>query len=455
MLESLEIENFKAFSNKQKLKLSPITLIYGPNSSGKSSLIQSIMMLKQSILSKNKDGVVITSGDSIGLGDFKSLVNSQNEDKKIFLSLHYKNNHNAQDYMQKFSRKMLFSNNDSRNLNFIIGFQKVPYIEHYNFNCIDKNNKNNKNNIKINIDFDKVYHTSQNNDYVLRESGYLKFSLLNRHDSQNISSDELNILNRNLSSLFKSNSRINFPTEPEKSLFILNDYMEKIVDDIEHLFNNILYLGPLRSSPKRFYSADISNYQKGQGKKNLGMELFNASKEVKEKVNDLLSKFNIPYVVDAKDIGNYNTGTLISIQLTDIRNNAVITPKDVGFGIGQVLPIILESVIASNKTLCIEQPEIHLHPKLQADLADLFIDSIMENGNQWIIETHSESLMLRIQRRIREKKLSKDKVSVLYVDIGEFGAQVTELPLDDDGDFMTEWPNGFFEERLNELFGNE
>nr|MBF4243281.1 hypothetical protein [Vibrio anguillarum] len=73
--------------------------------------------------------------------------------------------------------------------------------------------------------------------------------------------------------------------------------------------------------------------------------------------------------------------------------------------------------------------------------------------NQWIIETHSEALMLRIQRRIREGTLPKEMVSVLYVDVGDLGAQVTELKLDDEGDFLTHWPNGFFEERVNEMFG--
>jgi len=195
----------------------------------------------------------------------------------------------------------------------------------------------------------------------------------------------------------------------------------------------------LRSSPKRFYSAETNQYSKGEGKNNLGIELYKAIGSVKGPINQYLRQFEIPYELDASNIGNINSGDVISIELKDLRNN-------------KVLPIILESLISKNKILCVEQPEIHLHPKLQAHLADLFIDSV-NNNNQWIIETHSEALMLRIQRRIREGKISKEDVSVLYVDAGDHGAQITPLHLDNDGDFTVHWPNGFFEERLNEQVG--
>lgn len=448
MIEYLEIENFKAFSQRQRLKMAPLTLIYGPNSSGKSSIIQSIMMIRQTILSKQRDGVIVTSGDNIHLGDFKSLVYSQDISKNISFSFVYKNNINAKDYYQETSKKILFSNNDHRTLELSINLVNgLSYINQYSFVSEDKSTE------KVNFSFSKIYGTSEDNDYHLSNKGVFLNNILKIQNST-FDKEKLDIMFEDLySSPFKINRKINFPTRTLKENTIIEDYMNRASDDIGFFFENLTYLGPLRSSPKRFYSSDISNYQKGQGKKNLGLELFNTSVNVKENINVLLRDFAIPYEIDAKDIGDSNTGNLIKIELKDLRNNAIITPKDVGFGIGQVLPIILESMIVNNKTISIEQPEIHLHPKLQAQLADLFIDSALKNNNQWIIETHSESLMLRLQRRIKEKKIDKNLISVLYVDVGENGAQVTELPLDDDGDFTIEWPNGFFEERLNEVFG--
>ncbi|WP_145530864.1 AAA family ATPase, partial [Yersinia alsatica] len=146
---------------------------------------------------------------------------------------------------------------------------------------------------------------------------------------------------------------------------------------------------------------------------------------------------------------------IISLMLRDIRNNTKVTPADVGFGIGQVLPIITCAIAKKHQIICVEQPEIHLHPRLQAHLADLFISTsdINEGGNQWIVETHSEALMLRVQRRIKEGKIDKNRVCVLYVDVGKSGTSVEILPLDKDGDFLKHWPDGFFEERLNETMG--
>ncbi|MDC5686487.1 DUF3696 domain-containing protein, partial [Acinetobacter baumannii] len=140
--------------------------------------------------------------------------------------------------------------------------------------------------------------------------------------------------------------------------------------------------------------------------------------------------------------------------LVDRHTGLKTTLVDVGFGIGQVLPIILEGLVKNRGTICIEQPEIHLHPKLQANLANFFAKDIKSKyPNQWIIETHSEALLLRFQRLIKHKELEPNDISIIYVNPTETGAEVIPIPLDEDGDFTITWPNGFFEERLDEMFG--
>ena len=103
--------------------------------------------------------------------------------------------------------------------------------------------------------------------------------------------------------------------------------------------------------------------------------------------------------------------------------------------------------------VCVEQPELHLHPAMQARLGDVFIDAALGGNNvQFLIETHSESLMLRILRRIREGRLSPDDVSVLYIDQDKNGiSHVVDLEINEAGDFITAWPHGFFDERLVEI----
>ena len=100
----------------------------------------------------------------------------------------------------------------------------------------------------------------------------------------------------------------------------------------------------------------------------------------------------------------------------------------------------------------VEQPEIHLHPRLQAEFGSFLADCIKsKQGNQFIIETHSEHLILRLQRLVREGILKPQDISVIFVSKKPGGAKAQCLELDENGDFIDDWPGGFFPERLKEL----
>jgi predicted ATPase len=187
--------------------------------------------------------------------------------------------------------------------------------------------------------------------------------------------------------------------------------------------------------------------------------LFDNSSEV-VKVNQWLEVLDIPYSLRVTPVSASGSasllGDLVALVLTDRRAGVDVTPADVGFGVSQVLPIVVQLLAKQRSVICIEQPEIHLHPRLQTRLADLLIETTAQDGraNQVLVETHSEHLVLRLRRRIREGTLESDRVAVLYVDTDADGAsRVTRLRLDDQGDFLDEWPAGFFDERLEELFG--
>lgn len=151
------------------------------------------------------------------------------------------------------------------------------------------------------------------------------------------------------------------------------------------------------------------------------------------------------------------------LVLVDLRTNTVVTHRDVGIGISQVLPVLVMAYGSQNKLLAMEQPEIHLHPALQAELGDVFIKSALgEQKNTFVLETHSEHLILRLLRRIRETSdgelaeglmpLRSDQITILYVQPGKNGSEVIEIPVNDDGEFTKPWPDGFFAERARELY---
>ena len=140
------------------------------------------------------------------------------------------------------------------------------------------------------------------------------------------------------------------------------------------------------------------------------------------------------------------------LVLKDKRSGVTVSHRDVGVGISQVLPVLAALYGSTYKTILIEQPELHLHPALQAELGDACIESVKEGYNSLILETHSEHLILRIIKRIRKGTLSHEDVSIIYVDPEEGGSSLKTLRLDADGDFIDDWPHGFFAEREKELF---
>ncbi len=147
----------------------------------------------------------------------------------------------------------------------------------------------------------------------------------------------------------------------------------------------------------------------------------------------------------------------------DKRTKTQVSHRDVGIGISQVIPILVSCYSLSDSLIAIEQPEIHLHPKLQAELGDVLIESALgANKNTLILETHSENLLLRIMRRMRETfneelpngtpPVTPEDICVLYIEpIGE-QTVVREIPLNECGELLELWPEGFFEERLKEIF---
>jgi hypothetical protein len=207
-----------------------------------------------------------------------------------------------------------------------------------------------------------------------------------------------------------------------------------------------------------------------------------------QEVNRWLGKHHLKagYVVHLKSSAEVDTGTVpgpdadrkeLERFVVELRNRATtrqvvlvpdgqsieVQPHDVGTGVSQLLPVVVLALDARQSLVAIEQPELHLHPALQTELGDLFIESALRKfrKNTLLIETHSEHLVLRVLRRIREKTegkpmpgmpaLSPDQVAVIYVEQTEDGVKLSRLRIDESGEFIDRWPKGFFEERVDEI----
>jgi predicted ATPase len=156
------------------------------------------------------------------------------------------------------------------------------------------------------------------------------------------------------------------------------------------------------------------------------------------------------------------------IALRDFQKGILVAPGDVGVGISQMVPVVVAALRQRGGILAIEQPELHIHPAIQVGIGDLFIRAVRADPDRLfaskslLIETHSEHIMLRLLRRIRERTeselppgvdgLSVEDLSVVYVEGDDQGVRFRPLKVDKDGEFRDRWPQGFFEERAGELF---
>ena len=151
-----------------------------------------------------------------------------------------------------------------------------------------------------------------------------------------------------------------------------------------------------------------------------------------------------------------------TLQLVTAGSELPVRTSDIGVGISQILPVVVAALDPGRPGItAIEQPELHLHPAMQVELGDLFAQPV-DDGRVFLIENHSEHLMLRLLRRIEETHrgelpegkpaLRPDQVSVVFLEQVDGEVRATPLRIDETGEFIDRWPHGFFRERAAELF---
>jgi hypothetical protein len=234
------------------------------------------------------------------------------------------------------------------------------------------------------------------------------------------------------------------------------------------------YIGPLRLIPPRGFDVSLTKNDAAWSDGMAAWEtLLTGSQGLVTRVSDWMQspdKLATGYAVTRKQTQEFDISQPVPQPVGPIRQRVHLVdatgrahqPQDVGVGISQVLPVVVAAQDGSASVVCIEQPELHIHPAVQVGLGDLFIDGALNQGLSFLIETHSEHLVMRLQRRLRESAMGElpddhpaidpALVSMLYLGRSESGAvTVTQIGLTAQGKFDTSWPDGFFPERTTEV----
>jgi hypothetical protein len=243
------------------------------------------------------------------------------------------------------------------------------------------------------------------------------------------------------------------------------DFLAALQLRLEQRFTNLFYLGPLREFPKRQYiwpggrpsdmgrrgeravdamlasrerGADIS--RGGRGHRRMTLE---------QVVAYWLRELHLVHSFHVRPITR--NSNLYQVYIRQSVNAPDVLITDVGFGVSQILPVlVLCYYVPEGSTILLEQPEIHLHPAVQSGLADVLIDAMKTRHVQIILESHSEHLLRRLQRRIAEERLAASDVSLYFANLRSEGSSLTELTMDMFGN-ISNWPDGFFGDDLGEL----
>ncbi len=488
---SYSLENFKSFGSKQKIPLKPITLIYGANSSGKSSVIHGYLFIRELLKTGKCDLSSFTiGGELVDIGGYKQYLHKKEYgDRSLNLEIELEN--------YKLILKIRADGENRKQLQrsaywFSLSVQNI--VENYSYEF-----QRNKSTGEIFLErFNDETITKKEQKAIIELENIITSQIkLDQIEHGSIIANSLNEIFQTINSNYKNIIYLGpIRSYPTRDISLTNESSE----DMDYNAWNIVkkdanvrdkvnrWLGGEDSKLKTGYELSVKKYldpkdylesllkiiaNPGAYEHDL-KELFELEDEqfydyLEDFTNKLLEEYDefkedrlISYIAD-----KFSKQTIEELIIEDLNNDrTTVSHRDIGVGISQVLPVLVSAYASKNAVIAIEQPELHLHPALQSEIADVFIEtSLKENKNTYLIETHSEHLLLRIMRRIRETTngelpagitpLTVKDVQILFVMPGTNvgGSVIEQISLDDQGDLIDNWPGGFFEEGYKERYG--
>ena len=523
-ITGLRLSNFKSFCGEHTIPIAPITLIFGANSTGKSSIVQALALMREMILTENADVRYTELGrDEIDLGgfqQFRSKFAKMMTNTELHITYQDRiNDENLTSYGIVLGENRLKDNEWARGIKYSINnvvlatkniyfdSQKSEYLVHetsklnpFSYilevqDCIFPNPDKDK---KLAI----AHEWLRSQHYGLSYLNYGRNSALSGFEATEITKEHdadshqdyfvpmvegSSTLREKIREfiLIECNDYILENDISEDDLVcdivsilqydiprILNEVFKRSYADYKELLESLRYLAPFRRVPSRSFVDRFSHLDSRSGPSGLSSyAAIRDGKKVRERVNYWLDEKLFLKKYEFRSMETVPIGVEITEKRKELRFYEVnshsrfeVSLQDVGSGLSQVIPVIVFCLANSMKTLLVEQPELHLHPSGAAEMGDLLIDSALgDTKNTVIAETHSEHLVLRILKRVRQTAegvipddlppIRPEDVSILFVQPSEDGkgSEIISVPITEDGDVQFGWPDGFMPKRLSEF----
>lgn len=450
---SLRWQNFRSFPDTGWLNIKPLTLLIGPNNSGKTSIFAPILLLKQTIESDDLSVQLKPKGDYFNAGSYKDLIYRHDIDLELGLNLRWLEQKSSDQTTLKSigtyppgSLELRF--NYDTDLREII-LKKYTVSDSYNRKILHRTRRSTGRYTLCGIkDFpdtvdDRVAHQevikSIPERFLFIPDDIIRSLLVNQ---------EKTMAKKRGSSVRPTSISIKLSDALTMYLATI-DTAYRITNQ---LLDHVSYIGPLRERPSRLY--DLSDEKpssvgiRGQFAPEI---LFRSQDESFENaVNHWIKEFEFGSKIRARPL----IESAFTLELSRRGQEYKTNFADTGFGMSQIFPIIISGHhVGRNSFLIFEQPEIHLNPRLQALLADLFVEFVRLKRSV-LVETHSEHLLLRLRKLVAEGKIDSDDVALYYVEKAGNQSSVRTVPIQKNGHIdPKEWPKGFFDESLREALG--
>lgn len=539
MITKITIENFKGIGERVEIPIRPLTMFFGPNSAGKSTILHAFHYAREIFERHNLDADrTIAGGDFIDLGGFKNFVHGHDVTNGVTLRFDLAL---PEDGFSRFipDERALWGDPEIWQtpprmawVQVLIGSEDIfgtPTVGIYEVGIdgheigVIQRQMHNVALKSFNFEHPSFRHELEDDDssseagplYTCpvrdlweEAAGHIDFTGRDYLFTIPGQIDALSPDRRCLEldwELDAEEEPVASAPDPESAPVtvqrraLLNLFSEVFVgvgDLLREELKRLCYVGPLRQKPPREYSPprfpDPSRWATGMGAWDA---LYDDDRTLVPEVSAWLIReelLDTGYILFDKeyielDVGGDVYANIVSgrtfddidnpgeelerilgrkrLVLAAPNNGLFLAIHDVGEGIGQVIPVIVAALQPTDSAAIvqIEQPELHLHPKQQAALGDLLIQGALGNEpKSMLIETHSEHLILRVLRRIRQTAkgqlspetipVTPSNVAVYYMQSKDGQTKLMQIDVDDQGEFVQPWPDDFFEIDFHERF---